>query len=371
MIGVRVGGEAWYDSDKDGQRDWGEPSLAGVTVSLLGADGTPLRYPGRGAAVVTTGVSGRYSFVVAPHTSYQIRFDPPAGTELVPIDARSQVAPVETGADGTVESSVDAGFFRIMRPTLQRLVNGERDDDRAAVVPLGSPVRVSYIITNRDNAVLNGIEVVDDSIGTVDCPATHLAPHATMTCEGTVEAQPGLDIHDATLTAHVGGAALAPVVVRGRLFTEVRLEVRKVDEDQLTPLQGAVFEVHEGEPDGATVARITTGRSGVAVAAHLDAGPRDEVGPKRYCVVEITPPDGYDLAPHYQAGQCAHTNAASPLLSFTVSDPVLANASHADGQPGGRALRSWLAAAWLLLLFGALVLSVLAVVARRSSRMAE
>ena len=34
-----------------------------------GADGTPLRYPGRGAAVVVTGVSGTYSFVVAPHTA--------------------------------------------------------------------------------------------------------------------------------------------------------------------------------------------------------------------------------------------------------------------------------------------------------------
>src|SRR6185436_9595493 len=99
----------WYDSDKDGHRDWGEPSVAGVTVSLLGADGTPLRYPGRGAAVVTTGVSGAYSFVVAPHTSYQIRFEPPADAELVPVDPRSQLAPIETGADGTVETTLDAG----------------------------------------------------------------------------------------------------------------------------------------------------------------------------------------------------------------------------------------------------------------------
>jgi hypothetical protein len=370
VIGVRVGGEAWYDVDKDGQRDWGEPALAGVTVSLHGANGTPLRYPGRGPAVVTTGVSGTYSFVVAPHTSYQIRFDPPGGGELVPTDARSMITPIETGADGTADTTVDAGFFRALRPTLQRLVNGARDADRATVVPLGSTVRLSYIVTNRDSSPLSGIEVVDDSVGTVDCPDTRLAPHATMTCEGRVEAQPGLDIHEATLTARVGGSALAPVVITGRLFTQVRLEVRKVDEDQTTPLEGAVFEVRDGEPSGPTVARITTGRTGVAAAPELDAGPRDDVGPKRYCVVEVEPPAGYDLAPHYLTGQCAHTNAASPLLAFSVSDPVLAG-PRSGGQVGGDALRSWLAASWLLLLFGVLVLIVLAVVARRSSRMAE
>jgi len=284
---------------------------------------------------------------------------------------RSQLAPIETGADGTVETTLDAGFFRIQRPTLQRLVNGARDDDRAAVVPLGSTVRLSYIVTNRDSSPLHAIEVVDDSVGAVACPATRLAPHATMTCEGTVEAQPGLDIHEATLTARAGAGALAPVVVRGRLFTSVRLEVRKVDGDRSTPLQGAVFEVRDGEPAGQTVARITTGRSGVAAATNLDAGPRDEIGSKRYCVVEVEPPDGYDLAPHYLTGQCAHTNPASPLLTFDVSDPVSAGASRPDGQAGGRALRSWLAATWLLLLFGALVLVALAMVARRSSRMAE
>jgi hypothetical protein len=94
------------------------------------------------------------------------------------------------------------------------------------------------------------------------------------------------------------------------------------------------------------------------------------VGPKRYCVVEVESPAGYDLAPHYLTGQCAHTNANAPLLAFSVSDPMLADPT-SDGQDGGRALRSWLAAAWLLLLFGALVLILIAVVARRSSRMAE
>jgi hypothetical protein len=370
--------------DKDGLRDWNEGALSGATVSLLGSTGRPLSYPGRGQAVVITGTGGAYSFVVAPHTSYQLRFEPPPGSELIPtmpaaggdpgrdsdIDPDTLTAAIETGEDGGSDA-VDAGFLRAIRPTLQRLVNGERDATRAAVVPLGSTVRLSYVVTNRDTAALHEIEIVDDMIGTVDCPATRLAAHATMTCQATAQAQPGLDVNEATLTARVRGAALAPVVVTGRLFTEVRLEVRKVDEDQTTPLEGAVFEVRESDPAGPVVARITTGHTGVATAANLDAGPRDDVGPKRYCVVEVEPPPDYDLAPHYLTGQCAATFAASPVLMFSVSDPVAARVGGPSGLASGRAMRSWLAAAWLLLLFGALVLVVLGVVARRSSRMAE
>jgi hypothetical protein len=133
-----------------------------------------------------------------------------------------------------------------------------------------------------------------------------------------------------------------------------------------------VFEVRDGEPNGPVITRITTGRDGVAAASELDAGPKDAVGSKRYCVVEVRPPEDYELAPRYLTGQCARTNAAAPVLSFSVSDPPVAVAvTGSDGLASGSALRSWLAAAWLLLLFGALVLVILAVVARRNSRLSE
>jgi len=50
-----IGDNVWHDLDADGIREPGEPSLAGVVVNLLGADGAPL-------ATTTVGDFGTYMF---------------------------------------------------------------------------------------------------------------------------------------------------------------------------------------------------------------------------------------------------------------------------------------------------------------------
>ena len=73
---------------------------------------------------------------------------------------------------------------------IEKATNGEDADDPPGVFALeGDPVSWSYEVTNDGNVALSGIAVVDDQGVTVSCPASDLAPGASMTCTaaGTVE----------------------------------------------------------------------------------------------------------------------------------------------------------------------------------------
>lgn len=63
-----VGDRVWRDVDGDGVQDAGEPSVAGVTVSLLAADGTVL-------GTTTSDSDGAYLFDGLPAGTYSVRFE--------------------------------------------------------------------------------------------------------------------------------------------------------------------------------------------------------------------------------------------------------------------------------------------------------
>lgn len=54
----------------------------------------------------------------------------------------------------------------------------------------GDVVSYSFLIGNPGSVTLQAISLVDDRIGTITCPASQLAPAATMTCSATDTVQP-------------------------------------------------------------------------------------------------------------------------------------------------------------------------------------
>jgi len=77
-----VGDFVWSDTNRDGIQDPGEPGVAGVTVTLLGADGVTAATHGDGSAVVAavTNAAGHYVFSGLVAGSYTEKFTTlPAG----------------------------------------------------------------------------------------------------------------------------------------------------------------------------------------------------------------------------------------------------------------------------------------------------
>ena len=67
-----IGDKVWNDVNGNGLQDSGEAGLAGVTVKLLGSDGSTV------ISTTTTDANGKYSFTVAPGT-YYVQFVAPGG----------------------------------------------------------------------------------------------------------------------------------------------------------------------------------------------------------------------------------------------------------------------------------------------------
>ena len=77
---VHVGNLIWEDTTNNGRVDAGEPPLAGVTVTLLRADGTPATAAdGSPVAPQITGIDGRYLFINLAPGDYCVQLTPPAG----------------------------------------------------------------------------------------------------------------------------------------------------------------------------------------------------------------------------------------------------------------------------------------------------
>ncbi|MEV4776667.1 SdrD B-like domain-containing protein [Microbacterium sp. LWH12-1.2] len=69
---VEIGNRVWFDADRDGIQDAGEPAVPGVTVTLLDEGGQPVA----GVDPVVTDASGEYYFSdIAPDLIYTVAFD--------------------------------------------------------------------------------------------------------------------------------------------------------------------------------------------------------------------------------------------------------------------------------------------------------
>lgn len=72
---LAVGDHVWIDANRDGRQDAGETPVAGVTVTLLGADGSPaLDADGAPVAPVETDAAGHYVFDGLAPGDYRVRF---------------------------------------------------------------------------------------------------------------------------------------------------------------------------------------------------------------------------------------------------------------------------------------------------------
>ena len=106
-----IGDLVWHDLDGDGMQDPDEPGLAGVTVSLLGADQAELQ------STQTDG-SGHYAFTGLCAGDYAVSVVTPDGFEASPCDAgddaldsECSVASVTLATDTDVVSDIDFGFM--------------------------------------------------------------------------------------------------------------------------------------------------------------------------------------------------------------------------------------------------------------------
>ncbi|MFM7069713.1 MAG: SdrD B-like domain-containing protein, partial [Actinomycetes bacterium] len=118
---VSVGDFVWWDADRDGVQDLGERGIAGVTLSITNADGSPVTDVfGNPVTTTTTDADGRYSFDHLPPGSYKVTVTQPAG--FVPTAAGAgadAAADSSTGSatsavltdDGQRDSTLDFGFF--------------------------------------------------------------------------------------------------------------------------------------------------------------------------------------------------------------------------------------------------------------------
>jgi hypothetical protein len=77
---VSVGNFVWYDSDSDGVQGVGEPGIAGVTLTITKADGSPVTNVfGAAVTTTTTDANGAYVFENLPVGSYKVSVTTPSG----------------------------------------------------------------------------------------------------------------------------------------------------------------------------------------------------------------------------------------------------------------------------------------------------
>jgi hypothetical protein len=70
--------------------------------------------------------------------------------------------------------------------TIEKATNGEdADTPTGPLIPVGSPVTWTYVVTNTGSVTLTAVTVTDDQGVNVSCPQTVVAPGATMTCTAT------------------------------------------------------------------------------------------------------------------------------------------------------------------------------------------
>ena len=98
-----------------------------------------------------------------------------------------------SGPAGPVPPATDPAHYFGAQGNIQieKLTNGE-DADQAPgpSIPVGGLVTWTYQVTNTGNITVNNVAVVDLRAVAVSCPATTLAPLASMTCTATGTADP-------------------------------------------------------------------------------------------------------------------------------------------------------------------------------------
>jgi fimbrial isopeptide formation D2 family protein/uncharacterized repeat protein (TIGR01451 family) len=113
-----IGDTVFEDANGNGQQDLGEAGIAGATVRLLNADGTPVA----GVSPITTDSTGSYSFTQLAPGDYRVEIIKagyvPTLKDSAPDGADSDIAAngrtdVVNLVSGEVDNSVDGGLYRL------------------------------------------------------------------------------------------------------------------------------------------------------------------------------------------------------------------------------------------------------------------
>jgi plastocyanin len=110
------------------------------------------------------------------------------GWELISITPSDvQVQKDETAGPVTVTNKRLQGAL-----TIEKATNGQdADDPTGPIVPVGSTVTWTYVVTNTGNVTLTAVTISDDKIANLDCPVVTLAPGESTTCTVTGTAAAG------------------------------------------------------------------------------------------------------------------------------------------------------------------------------------
>ncbi len=198
IVSAELGDRVWRDLNGDGLQTVGEPGIDGVTVSLYGVDddGNPVGSAGSPLTTVTTG-GGFYLFEGLPAGTYTVTFDnstlapgelwthADAGTDDAVDSDGDPTTGIASGVTLTTNQNrldVDQGVV-LPEMTLVKSVNA--DDANIApgiTIQEGDPAVFTYVIANTGDIALSDIELIDDVLGPITCPASTLAIGASMTC---------------------------------------------------------------------------------------------------------------------------------------------------------------------------------------------
>lgn len=157
-----LGDRVWYDNNRDGDQDAGEPGIAGVTVQLLDGSSNVL-------ATTTTDAFGMYIFTNLNPGLYRINFGAVAGMQRTAKDATGGAIADITDSDadpttgktqgytlnaGGKNMSVDAGYYST-QPAINVGAIGDRvwiDNDGNGVQDAGEPSVAGVTVTLYNNA---------------------------------------------------------------------------------------------------------------------------------------------------------------------------------------------------------------------------
>jgi hypothetical protein len=160
------------------------------------------------ASSITVSEEVQAGFVNDPSAT-ACTFITPDSTTPAPLPGFSAAA---GGFSGTVpaDAIVTCRMVNRLAPEpaidIEKATNGaDADAPPGALIPIGTDITWTYVVTNTGNVPLSGLTVADDVLGAITCPLTTLAPQGSVTCTASGTAEAGPYENNATATATGAG----------------------------------------------------------------------------------------------------------------------------------------------------------------------
>ncbi|MBU1668512.1 carboxypeptidase regulatory-like domain-containing protein [bacterium] len=332
---AELGNFVWFDADKNGQQNSGEPGVEGVTVELYNANAQL-------NATTTTDSNGSYSFINLEAGEYSVKFVAKEGWSITLQNASAVEESLDSDADkvtgktelitlneGDKNVDVDAGMYHTPQPSIKivKTTNG----GNVANIVVGDTVTWSYVVSNTGNAVLSNIVIMDNKEGAVsDCIGEGsldlLLPTKSITCTkvgtailGAYENKARVEavdpesnkVQSEDSSSYIGKTA--PVEM-GSVGDYVWLEKTSskdgIQGDDELPLSGIIIKLFDA--NNTEVGSTTTNASGKYLFTEVLAGSYH---------VEFTVPNGYTVTQKDQGDDAKDSDADAngKTETFTVA----------------------------------------------------